>query len=174
MWYKEIEGVKVYATDKVMIGDAVVFNPTEEQLKEAGFIKEKPKEKSKEELLAEAKEMKLAEIETYDESNAVNSFYLNGIPLWLDRETRVGLMHSTERLKYLGRTDTTLWLNGLKIALNCDVVIAMLSQLEEYALKCFDTTEEHKANVKALTSVEEINAYDYRKNYPEKLEFKTP
>ncbi len=174
MWYKEINSVKVYATDRVMIGDEVVFNPTDEQLAEAGFIKEVPKEKTKEELLTEAKEMKLAEIEAYDQSDAVNSFYLNGLSLWLDRETRVGLMHSTERLKYLGRTDTTLWLNGFKITLNCDVVIGLLSQLEEYALKCFDTTEEHKANVKSLTSVEEINAYNYRANYPEKLEFKTP
>ena len=148
MWYKEVDGVRVYATNKVMIGDAVVFNPTEEQLKKAGFIEEVPKGKSKEELL-------------------------NDAPFWLDRETRVGLMHSTARLKYLGRTDTMLWLNGVKLTLNCDVVIGMLSQLEEYALKCFDTTEEHKANIKKLTSVEEINAYDYKINYPEKLNFKT-
>ena len=172
MWCKEVDGVKVYATDRVMIGDSVVFNPTDEQLAEAGYIKEVPKEKTKEEQLTEAKEMKLAEIEAYDQSEAVNSFYLNGAPFWLDRETRVGLMHSTARLKYLGKPDTTLWLNGVKLTLNCDVVIGMLSQLEEYALKCFDTTEEHKAKIKALTSVEEINAYEYRANYPEKLNFK--
>ena len=172
MWYKEVGGVRVYATDRVMIGDAVVFNPTDEQLKEAGFIEEVPKEKSKEELLTDAKALKLAEIEAYDQSEAVNSFYLNDTPFWLDRETRVGLMHSTARLKYLGKPDTTLWLNGVKLTLNCDVVIGMLSQLEEYALKCFDTTEEHKAKIKALTSVEEINAYEYRANYPEKLNFK--
>ena len=173
MWYKAVDGVKIYATNRVMIGDAVVFNPTDEQLAEAGYIKEVPKEKTKEELLTEAKALKLAEIEAYDQSEAVNSFYLNDTPFWLDRETRVGLMHSTSRLKYLGRTDTTLWINGLKITLNCDVIIGMLSQLEEYALRCFDTTEEHKANIKNLTSVEEINAYEYRANYPEKLKFKT-
>ena len=173
MWHKEVDGVRVYATNRVMIGDAVVFNPTDELLKEAGFVEEVQKEKSKEELLADAKALKLAEIEAYDQSEAVNSFYLNSAPFWLDRETRVGLMHSTSRLKYLGRTDTTLWLIGLKITLNCDIVIGMLSQLEEYALKCFDTTEEHKANIKNLTSVEEIDAYDCKINYPEKLNFKT-
>ena len=173
MWYKEVDGVRVYATNKVMIGDAVVFNPTDELLKEAGFIEEAPKVKSKEELLTDAKALKLAEVEAYDQSDAVNSFYLNDTPFWLDRETRVGLMHATSRLKYLGRTGTTLWINGVKLTLNCDVVIGMLSQLEEYALRCFDTTEEHKANIKNLTSVEEINAYDYKINYPEKLNFKT-
>lgn len=173
MWYKEIDGVKAYATDRVIIGDAVVFNPTEEQLKKAGFIEEVPKGKNKEELLAEAKAMKLAEVEEYDKSDVVNSFYLNDAPMWLDRETRVGLMHSTARLKYLGRTDTTLWFNGFKVTINCDVVIGMLSQLEEYALRCFDATEEHKSKIKALTSVEEINAYNYREIYPEKLKFKT-
>lgn len=173
MWYKEVDSVKIYATNRVLIGDAVVFNPTDELLKGAGFIEELPKEKSKEEQLTDAKALKLAEIEAYDQSEAVNSFYLNDTPLWLDRETRVGLMHSTARLKYLGKPDTTLWLNGVKLTLNCDVVIGMLSQLEEYALKCFDTTEEHKAKIKALTSVEEINAYEYKINYPEKLNFKT-
>lgn len=173
MWYKEVDGVRVYATNRVMIGDAVIFNPTDELLKEAGFIEEAPKVKSKEELLVEAKAMKIAEVEVYDQSETVNSFYLNGTPFWLDRETRVGLMHSTARLKYLGKPETTLWLNGAKLTLNCDAVIGMLSQLEEYALKCFDTTEEHKAKIKNLTSVEEINAYDYKINYPEKLNFKT-
>ena len=51
MWYKEIDGVKAYATDRVIIGDAVVFNPTDEQLKKAGFIEEAPKVKRKEEIL---------------------------------------------------------------------------------------------------------------------------
>ena len=47
MWHKEVDGVRVYATNRVMIGDAVVFNPTDELLKEAGFVEEVQKEKSK-------------------------------------------------------------------------------------------------------------------------------
>lgn len=173
MWYKEVNGVKVYATNRITINDMVIFNPSADQLKSAGFVEEVKLEKTEAELLNEEKESKLLDIDVYDQSNEVNQFFLNGIPLWLDRETRVGLMHSTARLKYLGKTDTTLWVMGQKVTLNCDIVIGILSKLEEYALSCFDTTEEHKANVKALTNIQEVRTYDYRVNYPEKLNFKT-
>ena len=174
MWYKEIDGVKVYATNRVMIGDAVVFNPTDELLKEAGFIKEVPKEKSQEKMLAEAKELKLAEIEAYDKSDAVNSFTLNGMPLWLPQEVRISVMNSTNVRKSLGLTDTTLWQNGMKLVLPCDLVLELLAKIENYALLAFDTTEEHKANVKKLTNIEDVEKYDYTKGYPVQLNFKIP
>jgi len=174
MWYKEIDGVKVYATNRVMIGDAVVFNPTDELLKEAGFIKEVPKEKTKEELLTEAKEMKLAEIEAYDKSDAVNNFTLDGMPLWLPQEVRISVMNSTNVRKQLGLTDTTLWLNGMKLVLPCDLVLGLLAKIENYALLAFDTTEEHKANVRRLTTIEEVEQYDYKKGYPEPLKITLP
>ena len=174
MWYKEIDGVKVYATNRVVIGDAVVFNPTDELLKEAGFIKEVPKEKSQEEMLAEAKELKLAEIEAYDKSDAVNSFTLNGMPLWLPQEVRISVMNSTNVRKQLGLTDTTLWLNGMKLVLPCDLVLGLLAKIENYALLAFDTTEEHKANIRKLTNIEDVEKYDYTKGYPVQLNFKIP
>ena len=47
----------------------------------------------------------------------------------------------------------------------------MLSALELYALECYNVTAAHKAAVSALESVEDIVAYDYTENYPEKLNF---
>ena len=35
----------------------------------------------------------LAKINFYDNSEAVNSFIVNGIDFWLDKNTRVGLAH---------------------------------------------------------------------------------
>ena len=163
MWYKEVDGVKVYATDRVTVGGAVVFNPTDELLKESGFIKEVPKEKNQEEILAEAKELKLAEIEAYDKSNAVNSFTLDGMPLWLSQEVRISVMNSTN-----------VWLNGMKLVLPCDLVLELLAKIENYALLAFDTTEEHKANVRRLTTIEEVEQYDYKKGYPEPLKITLP
>ena len=174
MWYKEIDGVKVYATNRVTVGGAVVFNPTDELLKEAGFIKEVPKEKNQEEMLAEAKELKLAEIEAYDKSDAVNSFTLNGMPLWIPQEVRISVMNSTNIRKSLGLTDTTLWQNGMKLVLPCDLVLELLAKIENYALLAFDTTEEHKANVRKLTNIEDVEKYDYTKGYPVQLNFKIP
>lgn len=174
MWYKKVDGVKIYATNRVMIGDAVVFNPTDELLKEAGYIKEVQKEKTKEELLTEAKALKLAEIEAYDKSDAVNNFILDGIPLWLPQEVRISVMNSTNVRKQLGLTDTTLWLNGMKLVLPCDLVLGLLAKIENYALLAFDTTEEHKANVRRLTTIEEVEQYDYKRGYPEKLTIALP
>lgn len=35
----------------------------------------------------------------------------------------------------------------------------------------YNVTEEHKAAVNTLTTIEEVDAYDYKTGYPEKLSF---
>ena len=47
----------------------------------------------------------------------------------------------------------------------------MLGALEIYALACYDVTEEHKAAVNALTTIEEVDAYDYTIGYPQRCAF---
>ena len=46
-----------------------------------------------------------------------------------------------------------------------------VQELEVYAKKCYNTTEEHKVNVSNLQSVDEVNNYDYKSGYPDKLIF---
>lgn len=108
-------------------------------------------------------------ITAYDTSSAVNSFVLNGAEVWLDKGTRVGLMNSTTIAKATGQATTTLWLGDVKIVVDCDKAIQLLSALEMYALECFNVTAAHKKAVGELTSVEEVLSYDYTKGYPEKL-----
>lgn len=48
------------------------------------------------ELLVMAKSSKLAKIDAYDQSDAVNSFTLGGAPMWLDAPTRQQLRISIE------------------------------------------------------------------------------
>ena len=109
-------------------------------------------------------------IDVYDLSSAVNSFVLNGIEVWLDKATRVGLMNSTTISKALGQETTTLWLDGLKFVVDCDKAIQLLSALEMYALKCFNATASHKATVGELKTIEEVEAYNYKTGYPKMLE----
>lgn len=45
----------------------------------------------------------------------------------------------------------------------------MLNALEVYAAEALNTTESHKANVEALTTIQEVKNYDFTTNYPEKL-----
>lgn len=120
-------------------------------------------------LTAAAQKMVLAEIEKHDTSPAVNGFMLNGLKVWLNKDTRVGLMNSTSIAKAMGKTTTTLWFGGMQIEVNCDKAIQLLSALEMYALECFNVTAAHKKAVAELNTVEEVLGYDYTQGYPEQL-----
>lgn len=120
--------------------------------------------------LEEAKTEKIAEITAYDTSDKVNGFILNRLLVWLDKATRVGLMNSTAIAKAAGQETTTLWLKGIKLVVDCDKAIQLLSALEMYALECFNVTASHKAAVNELKSIEEVEVYDYKAGYPKMLE----
>ena len=121
-------------------------------------------------LTAAAQKMVLAEIEKHDTSSAVNGFILNGQRVWLDKATRVGLMNSTTIAKAMGQATTTLWLGDVKLVVECDKAIQLLSALEMYALECFNVTAAHKKAVAEMGTVEEVLGYDYTEGYPEMLE----
>ena len=126
--------------------------------------------KTEDEVIAELKKLKNDEITKYDTSSNVNVFSLNGVDVWLDRDTRVSLMNSTTIAKNMGQENTILWLGTVKITVKCDQAIQLLSALEMYALSCFNKTAEHKKNVEALSTINEIVSYDYTVGYPEKLD----
>lgn len=120
-------------------------------------------------VLEAAKTSMLADITAYDSSTAVNAFELNGMEVWLDKATRVGLMNSTTIAKSMGQKTTTLWLGSYQLEVDCDKAIQLLSALEMYALECFNVTAAHKKAVSSIESVEDILTYDYTAGYPEKL-----
>ena len=120
--------------------------------------------------LKQVKVDKIAEIVDYDTSSSVNGFMLNGLIVWLDKATRVGLMNSTTIAKAAGKQTTTLWLGGMKLVVDCDKAIQLLSALEMYALECFNVTASHKKAVSELTTIEEVEDYDYKAGYPKMLE----
>lgn len=115
------------------------------------------------------KKAMLAYIEKYDASSSVNSFLLNGMEVWLDKATRVGLMNSTTIAKSMGQQKTTLWLGSYQLEVDCDKAIQLLSALEMYALECFNVTAAHKKAVSELDNIDGVLTYDYRAGYPEKL-----
>ena len=120
-------------------------------------------------VLAAAKTSMLAEITAYDASSSVNSFLLNGMEVWLDKATRVGLMNSTTIAKSMGQQKTTLWLGSYQLEVDCDKAIQLLSALEMYALECFNVTASHKKAVSELDNIEAVLTYDYKSGYPDKL-----
>ena len=118
-----------------------------------------------------AKKRVIRKIDDYDSSDSVNSFYLNGIKVWLNKDTRVGLMNSLTIEKNAGKEESTLWFNSICVTINCDAAIQMLSSLELYALDCYNKTAEHKVANEALDNIEDVMDYDYTEGYPAKLTF---
>ena len=120
-------------------------------------------------VLSAAKKSMLAEITAYDSSSSVNSFLLNGMEVWLDKATRVGLMNSTTIAKSMGQQKTTLWIGSYQLEVECDKAIQLLSALEMYALECFNVTAAHKKAVSELDNIDGVLTYDYKSGYPDKL-----
>lgn len=120
-----------------------------------------------------AREQKTAEIERYDKSAAVNGFTFAGQRMWFDKNERSAIRHGVESCEGSGMETYSIWYGGKEYTLPTSVCRQMLNAVEIYAIRCFDTTERHKANVAALATLEEIEKYNYREGYPEPLNFDT-
>lgn len=119
--------------------------------------------------LATAKVQKIAKIDAYDTSPAVNGFILNGQRVWLDFGLRDRVYQGNERLQRIGRTDTTLWLGKQCYNLSIEQAQNIISHIEAYAKDCYNVTAAHKKAVSELTSIEEVEKYDITAGYPAQL-----
>jgi hypothetical protein len=140
--------------------------PTDEILLKAGYEIKEP-EITLEDVLLD----KIEQIESYNVSENVDIFYVNDMPMWLDRELRNSLMGRFNAEKSKEVVETNIWYNGMNVVLPVDTAISMLLELEIYASKCFDNTHRHLFNVNNLTTIDELQNYDYTLGYPEKLNF---
>ena len=148
-----------------------IFNPTEDMILEDGWVEYIEPQPTDEELLNIAKETKIAELTAYDKSNNVNYFYIGDVGLWLDLSKRTGLELRFKAEIASGIAQTTLWHEGMQFPLSPSAALQMLYALELYASACYDNTEHHRAAINALTTIEEVEAYDYTLLYPNKLKF---
>ena len=105
--------------------------------------------------LQQAQRQKIREIDAYNDSDSVNGFYING----------------AKAKQTLGAETMSQWLGGQEFTLPPDTAIFLYAQIESYALDCQNVTEQHKAAILALNTVEEVDAYDITAGYPEMLKF---
>lgn len=171
-YYKIEEGKTIfYNGGIIVIGDKQIINPTEEQLLEAGWMVWEEPEPTPEELLREAKDSKLAEIDNYDNSDSVNGIIVNCVQLWIPADKRAILKASVDAYKTLGIDPITKVWEGVEYTATADDWLRMIATVEVYASECFNTTARHRAAVEALTSVEAVEEYDYTSGYPQMPEF---
>ena len=151
--------------------DMQIFNPTEEMVLEDGWVEWGQPELIPQQTFESAKKDKINEILEYDASPEVNCFYIGDQELWLDKATRVGLKLRFDAEIASGHTNTTLWYEGTPFNLELANAVQMLNAIELYASACYDNTQKHIANVKSMNTIGDVNSYDYRTGYPEKLRF---
>lgn len=119
-------------------------------------------------LLELVKEAKIAEITAYDTSAAVNSFVLDGLPMWLPFELREKIRARLPEEEAAGRTMTTLWYGTVPVQLPIALARKLISKIELYAIDCCDRTAAHKAAVSAMTDIDAVKSYDHTTGYPER------
>lgn len=166
-----VEVIKNPETGEKQEINVQTFNPTNEMLFADGWDIYTTPEPTDEEVFMNAKRELLLEIENYDSSSDVNEFYIQGMPVWLDKATRAGLKLRLDAEMAMNKENTTLWYNNISFPLSLNTAIQMLYALEVYASECYDNTQAHLANVDKLETLDEIHNYDYRTGYPEKLNF---
>lgn len=178
-YYKEVEGKKVFFNGILIMGDRQVINPTSEQLESQGWMEYMPEVYTPTpiQLLEQARVEKLTEIESYDSSSDVNEclIHYNGetIPYWADKTTRTTLKEAVRDCIAVGLDKYRLDLReyGVSMEIDCELMLGMLQELEVYAIRCYNKTTDHIYAVKAMDNIEDIEGYDFRSNYPSKLEF---
>ena len=79
-------------------------------------------------------------------------------------------MNSLRVQKESGLERSTLWFGGIGYEVSIDDALSFLSRLELYAIECYNVTQRHLAEIKALETLEDILAYDFTEGYPPKIE----
>lgn len=116
------------------------------------------------------KAIRRKQIKGYDQTEKVNRFYLSGLPLWLDKAARVGLVNSISAEKREGNEVTDLWFESIMIQLPVDDALAKLDKIELYAKNCYNVTASHIAEIEQIDNLEELQQYDITAEYPPFLE----
>lgn len=144
-----------------------ISNPTVDMIHAAGWV-----EYTHIRTLQEAIEEKIAEINEYDTSSAVNEIFIGENSLWIDRETRAVLVNRFSSEEASGKTSTTLWdSEDRPYTLPIATARQMLSAIELYAAETYDVTASHRETVRQLATIEEVDAFDVTEDYPAKLHF---
>lgn len=178
-YYKEVNGERIWFKNILIVGDSQIINPTEEQILEAGYVEyvyKKP-ELTEEQKLTMALNDAVQKINDWDNSRAVNNCVIiyqeQELPYWANKAERNDLKAAIKDYINAGRENYRLDLRDLGIAVTipCEALLNMLSALEVYAIECYNKTTDHIFAVNALTTIEEIEAYDYTIGYPKNLTF---
>lgn len=169
-WYNEGDNITRKIDNGVFTGI-----PSVEQLTAWGFVEWIAPAPTPTQLLEQAKANKIADLEEYDSSPSVNEFTVitgvDEIQGWFAPEQRSNYKNSLDAAELLSVDVVHPVFQGRVFELPVNYAKTALAQIQLYADKCYVVTEQHKAGINNLTSVEAVDAYDFMTGYPEKLVF---
>lgn len=105
-------------------------------------------------------------IQQYDSSCDVNTCMINDVATWIDLQQRTAWMCSLISAKNRGDEKITFTLMDQQFTLPIDTAFSLLDRLNGYADMASNVTNKHISNVKALETIEEVKAYNYKTGYP--------
>ena len=165
-YYKIINGQRKFCHENgtIRMPDGTwKARPTQEEFIAAGWTLETPPERT----LAVAKQEKTRALEEYDQSSGILSFSLNGVDMWLNPTERTNYLMTVNAAENMGLT--TVPFHGVNIS-TTDAK-NMLNAIALYAMQVMAVTDAHRDAIEALTTIADVDAYDYTAGYPTKLSF---
>ena len=99
------------------------------------------------------------------------NFNDTSITAWITPDKRADYKNSLDSAELLGMEEVHPVFNGIEFTLHVNVAKISLAKIQIYANQCYNVTEQHKAAVNYLTTVKEVEDYDYTVGYPSKLTF---
>ena len=119
-----------------------------------------------------AKKVYIEQIDEADRKASV--FYVNALPMWLNKELRNSLLNVTlPALQAAGETIAMLWYEGTpptSIPVPIDVLLRAIPALEIYATTVYNMTQKLKAAVYNAETEEALEAIELT-DYPNPLKF---
>lgn len=120
----------------------------------------------------DAKYEMLSKIDSYDNSDEVNSFTINNsISAWFTPTERTNYKNSIDSAKLLGVKELSLFIGDMPVTIPTERAEQMLAAIQLYADACFMVTKQHKLIVNNMTEIYDVDEYNYKIGYPEKLNF---
>ena len=164
-WYNEGQSLTKRVENGVFTGI-----PSEEQLYEWGFEEWVEPAPTPKEVLAIAKSNKIAQLESYNNSDEINCFTViidgNSFKTWFTPNQRANYKNSIDSAELLGKEIVKPVINGIEIELNLSVAKIDLAKIQIYADKCFGVTEKHRAAINALNTIADVDNYNFKTGYP--------
>lgn len=101
----------------------------------------------------------------------IKSFTINDITVWFDVEKRSYLKNLIDSAKLLEQEIISFYVDDLLVNIKVSEAEIMLAKIQLYINDCDIISKQHELNIDKLTTIEEVDSYDYTTGYPEKLHF---